>query len=81
MIPPLLNDDVALIELVEPLPFSERIRPICLSSLNVNATGEMGRGAVITGYGELTTSGYMDSLHEARVDVAPVNYCSEYAII
>jgi hypothetical protein len=75
----LMADDVALIELAEPLPLSDRVRPICLSSLKVTAASEEGlrKGAVIAGWGKPSIHDHMESLHAARLDVAPVDYCSE----
>lgn len=75
--PFLMADDVALIELAVPLPFSASVRPVCLSAVNVTAEMPLGKGALIAGWGQLNTSTGMDSLHAARLDVAPAKDCWE----
>lgn len=73
----LCKDDLALIELAEPFPLSATVSPVCLSATEVQAGMPLGNGVVIAGWGQLNLTTDMDSLHMARLDVAPADQCSE----
>lgn len=52
----LTTSDVALLQLCEPVSFTDKIRPICLPSSSVNLAAFKVCG-VATGYGDITRLG------------------------
>ncbi|XP_068961195.1 transmembrane protease serine 11B-like [Petaurus breviceps papuanus] len=73
--PPLVHDDIALVELAKEVTFTKNIRAICLPEATQNfSAGDM---AVVTGWGKLSMSGPLPViLQQATVQIIDTDTCS-----
>lgn len=67
------ENDLALVELEEPIIFQPHISPICLPEESVQL---LGRNATVTGWGRLSEGGILPSvLQEVRVPIVSNEKC------
>ncbi|CAL4059571.1 unnamed protein product, partial [Meganyctiphanes norvegica] len=72
-----LDYDIALLELTEPIPFNNAIRPVCLPS--DDSKTYVGQTATVSGWGLTSTDGSMSNyLQEVQVPILANDNCGSW---
>ncbi|KAG9480641.1 hypothetical protein GDO78_012221 [Eleutherodactylus coqui] len=69
------QNDIALVQLLDPVNFNQNIRPVCLPSASENFADD--KSCYVTGWGALKEDGSLSSvLQQAELKIIPPTLCS-----